>query len=315
TGTNIIRISGGYVATTDGNAIYATGLGSFVSISGGFVRSIGEVPTIETRRVYASSDSWIENNYTGDAIKAVGRDSEVIISDSTVSARNGYAIMTDDIGTVKISNSFVFAYGRDLLDYDGEKNVIIMFDQKLEIVDNSIICAWSTPVLAPAYDEGSTNDLITNPGSSAIWGKDGSQVGIYYANGSNQGFFPVNDYWNNIEINPLPPENDLSYEVTYWTDDPNKATVPDGNTAEGTDKTDGSSGSDGKNDTDSTTKTSGKGVTDTDDDNELDGGIEIWLWILFGGLVTGIIGCSVAFARIRKSGKQSSTPPPSTGQE
>jgi hypothetical protein len=312
-GTNIVKVTNGRVYSRGGYAIYATGVGSFVVIKGGVVTSDGDLPTIFTRSIYISNGSWIENTNTGDAINVVGKFSEVVITGSIIGARHGYALYKDDDGPTTFSSCFVFAYGDDLyLVTNGEKNVVALFNGVPLLVNDSIICAWSTPALAPNYNEGSSKDLIATTGATVYWGLKDGQAGIYYANGANMGFFPVTDPWNTIVVNPAsapPTSSTPSGSTPSGPTPPTSSTPPTSTTPPVTDlpksgDTDGNASSDDSKvpGSDNAGKTADKDRSSTpkDDRPTSDDSSNTWQLVVFGGLAIAAIGSGIAFFIIRR---------------
>ena len=100
---------------------------------------------------------------------------------------------------------------------ESPQGVIFTPNGDCAIIDNAVICAWSKPAGdLPDYTAGSATDLnIGAPGATATWGKRGPQSGVYYKNGVNTGFFPLNGVTVNEAVNTLAGMNHYSVINNY----------------------------------------------------------------------------------------------------
>ncbi|MDR2957515.1 MAG: hypothetical protein LBU61_04955 [Coriobacteriales bacterium] len=300
TGTTTIVICG-TISASRGWAVQAVSPGSSVEVRGGRVHTLGDVPAIESRNIYVYEGSYIENLWTGDAIKAIGKDSQIVVKDSTVFATTGFAILSDLTGTVIIDNSFVIAYGREPLGYDGQKNVVMMQSGTPQIINNAIVCAWDYPPDGRVYREGSSEDLVANAGATVNWHLAYHFKMILYKMGTHEGYFDLPDIYEFIQIDasavPLtstsPPEVDTS--------SPDEVEASVSGEADMTSPIDGlatkPSPTDGVEDLPKIDNSSGdKAAGDTASVN-----LKPWQLVLFGGLIMAAgIGGSAGFVMFRK---------------
>jgi len=182
-----LTINGGTVSTGSGTAVYNYGT---VTINGGMVSAANQ-------RDAPPGDAII--NFT-----VYNSIAMVNINGGTVSATTGMAVNNKDGKTVNISGGFVFAYGTTITGTEMNNNYVIKGTHT--IGGTAVVCAWNrTNQLT--YPNGSSTDLTVNPaGASATWGKRGVESGINYTNGTNAGFFPI----DNVTISIVAP----TYRVT-----------------------------------------------------------------------------------------------------
>ncbi|MCL2631590.1 MAG: hypothetical protein FWD45_00635, partial [Coriobacteriia bacterium] len=286
-----ITVTGGSISNEFGSALSAVGPHSYVSVSGGSVCSYADRPVIEGRRVSVSGNAWVEAYGGGEALKGIGIDSEVYVSGGTVCANTGFAILTDDKGMVEISGGFVFCYGKIVGGTNSD--VVLMFQGEPAIVGNSVVCAWDAPSGVPTYAEASSTALTVNSGATAKWGTSGDQVGIYYSNSGNSGFFSL---YGDIIITPAGTPATPSTPSTGPGSGEEAGDPEEGDTEDG-------SGSDAGKQAEKPDLPSSQGDTEdseeTPESGSTGGGFNP-LWILFAVLVLVAIGCGIAYMQSRK---------------
>jgi hypothetical protein len=203
-GTNAgVTLNGGALTTDFGVGIGVIGVGSKVILNGGEVRTsegiaIGAYGDDCTVEINAGSVSAISDTTTGIAVAVMGKNTDVKISGGMVSAKHPAAVAVAGEGSkVTVNGGFVFAYGTAIV---GEGNVINMTNGSTpDVCGNAVVCAWNK--VAPAYSEGSSDDLIISPsGAAAVWTINGYQKGIRYTNDVNTGFFAVDGITINADI-------------------------------------------------------------------------------------------------------------------
>jgi uncharacterized repeat protein (TIGR02543 family) len=187
-----VKIDGGDVRATTGFAVAVNGAGGSVTVNGGRVSATtgAAIGVNNTDAVIAVYNGDVRAT-TGFAIAVNGAGASVTVDGGTVSATNQAAIAVAGAGSeVKVHSGFVFAYGTGIT---GEGNVVNMTNGATPTIDGSaVLCAWDKGA-AMAYDEGANDDLTVNAGAAATWGISSGQNGISYANGSNTGFFQIDD--------------------------------------------------------------------------------------------------------------------------
>lgn len=198
TGVNSAAIRGNMVKVTAGGRVEATGggdaivavveLDSTVTVEGGMVTARGGA-AIHSRHIYVEQGSFIETSGNGYAIKAGGRNSGVWMRGGTVGARQGFAILVDDGGSVAdVSGGFVFAYGKIESSMD---DVIIMFAGGPQVSGSAVVCAWNQAAGKTTYVSGTSVDLTSNSGTEVRWSIRDGRSGITYMVGSTSGFYAV----------------------------------------------------------------------------------------------------------------------------
>ena len=193
----IVASGGKVVAAGSGDAVKAVqSLEARVVIDGGTVTSCSGA-AVYSRHTLVLPGSIVEATTTGNAIKSVGRSSEVEISGGMVCARSGYALLVDDYGTATIKGGFVFAHGvidpGHIYPYS---DVITMFAGDPDISGNAVICAWNQRARGIFYNANSSLDLTSNPQTGrnrVTWNVIGGVSGISYA--GSPGFYAVDGVW------------------------------------------------------------------------------------------------------------------------
>ena len=188
--SGVINMSGGTVSTTTGTNGHALNGYGGVNMNGGTVSAITG-NGIGGRYIKVSGGTV--STETGAAIRSA---EEITVSGGTVSATTGYAIEMFNVGSVNVTGGFVFAYAPNI---SGPNNVIRVNIGALNISDTAVVCAYDKDAGHSEYAEGTTDDLKVSPSAAAVtWGVSGAQHGVNYKNGSNTGFFPVNDVTVNL---------------------------------------------------------------------------------------------------------------------
>ena len=207
-GNSTVSVEGGTVRNSCayGQAIYSPS-DTVVSITGGTVSACGNMPTVSASYVSVSGAATVEATGSGSAIKAVRRNAVVNISGGIVSARQGWAIHTDDhYSHVYVMGGFIFAYGIITSSPSGTdlRDVIMMASGQPELSGNSIVCAWDQSAGRTGYSAGSQIDLTFSAadGSAAEWGRSGSKNGITYS--GTPGFYQVFGVRVNLYLKILP---------------------------------------------------------------------------------------------------------------
>jgi len=297
--STVIAVSGGTVRTTHSPfAIFSMGLNSSVIVSGGIVGCGGVgVAAIMAMHISVSGAGRVESEGNYCAIYTISKDSTVQISGGVVASASNLAIYCENnISTVTISGGFVFARGdRISVFWYDDSGAIRMISGTPVISGNGIVCTWYPPALAPVYDEGSSTDLTIEAASAAgkaTWGKNGTQAGIYYANGSNTGFLPIS---GSITISTPAPD-----PTPTPTPTPNPTPSPDG--SDGGDKPDdGTGGADKPNTPDGSGNTNqpsnGSNTSNNSNSNsskDNDKSSSTWLWVISGTLAVVALGGGTA---------------------
>ena len=189
-----INISGGVVVSA-GYAIYTTGKGSVINVSGGFVSSSGGISVFMTGMdsQVTVSDGTVTST-GGTPIVVTNTNSQVTVSGGLVSA------LFDDNGAISVratgTGATVDVSGGLVFSYDGDDSGAIRMQNggAPTIGGDAVVCAWIKPAAPTEYDEDSSDDLTVDPaGATAVWGFSGSATGIYYENGANTGFLRIDD--------------------------------------------------------------------------------------------------------------------------
>jgi len=184
-------IGGGIVVSTNGNITVSgnpviTGTGVCISspsitISGGTITS-----------PYAAVENWGVVNISGGTIAATGtgnavycwNNSTVNITGGKALAQESYAIYIEE-GSGSISGGVVFGYGAD--------NTDIIYNASYGMLTgNGVIIAWNEAAGTSTYEAGTSDDIFKLPETAtAKWAKQSGNGGIFYANGTNTGFIPI----------------------------------------------------------------------------------------------------------------------------
>jgi len=220
--TLTIKISGGTVSASKGNAVFDEGKKSKIIVSGtGLVQCMGAGwSAIATNGNVEVRDNAEVDGYScaisaggsllsisggtvtaigeiGTTIKSMGDGAKVTVSGGTVSNMNNGLVIyaqTGD-GTVTVTGGLVFA-GNTTGNTIGERNVILTEynpDGFKGATGTGVIIAWNRTAGHESYVQGSSEGIIKSPASAtAVWDIKGASAGISYANGSNTGFITLN---------------------------------------------------------------------------------------------------------------------------
>ena len=208
---SIITVSGGTVSAISENAIIARGSNAKVYVSGGTVSNDSDniYPVIyldnyfnSDLNVYISGTGKVEAKNMGRAIATFG--GAIISDDAQVSSRgNSDAILASTSATVKdhakitafygrtisssnvtVSGGLVFAYGTEVLD--------VITSPVSGMTGTGVLIAWNKDANNTIYEMYSAVDLLIEPEpATAYWAQNGTKYGIFYANGENTGFIPL----------------------------------------------------------------------------------------------------------------------------
>jgi len=134
----------------------------------------------------------------------------VTVSDNAqVIAAQNYAISSHN--TVLIDNGVVFAYGNEM-------SHVINNEYFSGTTGSGIVLAWDKEAGNTNYDRFSRDDIFILPESAtAYWDSKAGKQGIYYENGKNTGFIPLDvnvlsvkePTLPNIEVYPNPTTGEL----------------------------------------------------------------------------------------------------------
>ena len=224
-GTFEVGAGGSIINSGAGNAIYSSGNNATINVSGGSVSAKEDYSaicidasnstvnvtggTIDGGR-HAISDLTGSNNnnafnVTAGTLKGgialFGQASSIVMSggiviNATDGADGHYgAIFIRSGSTVTITGGTVIYYGT---------TPIIMSQGTPAISGTAVVCGWDKYSGPLTYTEGTSDYLNVAPSvASATWGKNGSQSGINYANGSNTGFLAISGVTvNAVGISP-----------------------------------------------------------------------------------------------------------------
>ncbi|MCL2124564.1 MAG: hypothetical protein FWH33_01080 [Oscillospiraceae bacterium] len=192
--------AGGYMVELTGRGTFDVAAGGAIingSGNGGGVRTFGMTAIIVSGGTVSASD--------GNAIYSTDENASITVSGGIVSVEIGNAIhATGSNAAVTVSGGFLFSQGNELF---GELGVICMQGGLSPTISNTgIVCAWDRPYgFLPEYDAGTAIELFANPAGKVEWGRKGEESGISYSNGSNTGFFHVNNVLVHASAAPPTP--------------------------------------------------------------------------------------------------------------
>jgi uncharacterized repeat protein (TIGR02543 family) len=208
--SSVVNVSGGTVSGADG-AIRIDGGNSAINVSGGIVSSGDITPNTITPvsgiGVISSAGGNSKITVSGGIVHGEGHrfaiydqsgNAQITVSGGVVSSDMSVAIWVvrggEPPSAVTVSGGFVFGYGReDVYATDNTDGAAIMIwgGPPPAITGRGVVCLWDRQKWVRTYTAGTSEHLLAAPsGASVMWGKNGSQSGIYYSNGSNNGFFP-----------------------------------------------------------------------------------------------------------------------------
>jgi len=181
-------------AASNGVAIYANGSNSTVTVNGGTISTTGGNSGTAVNGSTICSFNVIINGGTvsatvGKAIHTRLQGASVIINGGTVSATDGFAVRNDQNALVEVNEGLVFAYGTDI------GSVINAHSYS---VSGGLVVAWDNSHTGP-FPACYTSALSSNPEGAASWRNDGTTGGIKYANGTTDGFFPIDGVSVNLD--------------------------------------------------------------------------------------------------------------------
>ena len=189
-GNSTVKVNGGIVSSSA--SAYSTIFGGSNDIGGVTITGGAVINTI------------------GDTISS----NNISILGGVVSAGTGQAIKAGGGGaskaTAKMKGGFVFARGGSLTDVVDTKSVKLTSSS-----GSGIICSWNTKKGKGIFTKGSKKELkVYTSGASATWSRKGSQSGIRYKKGKNNGFVRVRGA---SVAPPAPKKTQFKYDLTAQT--------------------------------------------------------------------------------------------------
>jgi len=190
TSGNVIVSGDARVNNTFGGTDHGAAIDGYigVEIRDNAIVSSQNYTTIRGSNVTLSGNCLVEakgDNYAIYAYKKVE-----IKEQAQVIAEDACAISQEKPSTftLSITGGAVFAYGYTLLSVINQVNSINFAG----VEDSGIILAWNKEAGNTTYEKGSNVDIFKTPEDVvAYWDKKGNQHGIYYENGNNTGFIPI----------------------------------------------------------------------------------------------------------------------------
>gem|GEM_PF-3062686 len=201
-----ITINGGTVVTS-GSSATVHGAATVITVNDGMVRNTGSGAAITANE---NSDVFITGGMViSDAREAVsgGVGSRVTVSGGTVSSANtlngGGTIRAQNAvfigGTVENTAANGYAFYNDRANglvyvNGGEVTVARADGVKYSMGSNAVAIEVAESTTGNRYTAGTSVDLIVaGTSASAVWDVDGTQYGIRYTRGTNNGFIEVPD--------------------------------------------------------------------------------------------------------------------------
>ena len=193
-GTFEVAAGGHILATGNGKGVFAFDSNLTVNVNGGRVDSAYDAIHILGDNCTVKMSSGVVSSSGGASIYVIGSNCSVTVSGGTVECLSdtfeAIYVHSEAVGTtVNISGGLVFNYDRN------NNGAIIMENGGTPVIGgNVVVCSWVRPSGVLAYAEGSETNLNVSPsGASAVWGYGGSATGIHYQNGSNTGFYRIEE--------------------------------------------------------------------------------------------------------------------------
>jgi hypothetical protein len=192
--SGLVKVSGNaQVSSADsGETVNGTITSSFVEISDNAnISAINNNTIVGYQTVLVQNNAIVEAKNNTSAIYLYGEGGGLkgiveIKDNAQVLAENKYAV-THNVNdfTLKILGGSVFAYGKDLSD--------VINDPTFLGTDSiGLVLAWNKEAGNLTYEKSSSEDIfISTEDAVAYWDKKGNLHGIYYENGSNTGFIPI----------------------------------------------------------------------------------------------------------------------------
>ncbi|MCL2689492.1 MAG: hypothetical protein FWE57_06560 [Chitinispirillia bacterium] len=166
---SIFYMTGGEISNNTGYGVHTANNPAF-TMNGGTINSNGSSGVFVTSGTFNMVDGEISGN--------------------TANSGNGVFISS---GTFTMTGGVVAGTGASVDDVISGSCTL----NPNPATDNGLIIVWNKPsVPAPIiYDEGTSTNLIVSPTAtaSAVWGAEGLEYGISYANGTNTGFIAIAD--------------------------------------------------------------------------------------------------------------------------
>ena len=139
------------------------------------------------KNVYVSGNSIVEAKDNAIAISTTQTGKIEIKDKAQILAGNNYAISTNISvpSFFKVQGGVVFSYGKKISD-------VINYQQFLGPTGTGVVLAWNNKAGNTHYEKQSKEDIFVWPATAtAHWDVIGGKAGIYYANGTNTGFIPL----------------------------------------------------------------------------------------------------------------------------
>ena len=136
--------------------------------------------------VSVSGNSVVEAKENAIAINIIYPNGKVEIKDNAqVIAAQNYAIYTKGWFNISIIGGMVFSYGTNM-------DAVINDESFTGPTGTGVVLAWDKQAGNIHYEKQSKEDIFVSPATAtAHWEVIGGKAGIYYANGSNTGFIPL----------------------------------------------------------------------------------------------------------------------------
>jgi hypothetical protein len=161
-------------------------------------------------KITVSGNSVIEAKEDAIAIYLYGGQSSFgnlqVKGQAQVIAANNYAVSIFDnmvYYSCTIAGGMAFAYGNKISDVINDSNFTLPFY-------SGVILAWNKAAGNTNYEMYSTDDILIEPETAtAYWMKSGTETGIFYADGENTGFIP-------LEVNVLSINEPVSSNINFY---------------------------------------------------------------------------------------------------
>lgn len=205
-GTGTFEVADGGVIKNDGGiCIWIKDDGATLSVCGGSVIAAYYYTAIVSwGSVTINVSSGIVTNSKGYAILLLPPQGTgtINITGGTVSSSDTTAICLIK-SKLNVSGGFIYSPSSQVLGYSG---VIYAYNGATTTYHtNAVICGWNKASGTTVYTEGSKDNLSYNfnlpydHSATVEWAKKGTQNGIYYKNGTTEGFYPIDD----VTVNPV----------------------------------------------------------------------------------------------------------------
>jgi len=139
------------------------------------------------RGISFSGNSIVEAKENAIAICTEGPNTISVSDQAQVIAAQNYAVSCNSTAnfTLSVQGGVVFSYGKKITD-------VINYQQFLGPTGTGVVLAWDKQAGNTHYETYSKEDIFVSPATAtAHWEVIGGKAGIYYANGTNTGFIPL----------------------------------------------------------------------------------------------------------------------------